>query len=265
MKRVTLLTSICFCLLFSEVKLCGAFHRHNKLHTCSIDGNLQPVKSPIGNYVVAHDIRSNKVKFRPDSSMDVGVIAIIHPILHPPLFQSNEVKVVIQNFGLTPATDFDVAFTVNGVEVNANVISRIVAAGDTIHHIFSMAWINTVFAPRITLCAYTKILGVDANPNNDTTCQLLLVPDHVQGIGSILSKVYPNPATDVVYFELHSPADMQSRLLILDMMGKVVKTIALEVDQRLLRIDLHGLVPGIYNYRLERSNGVGRGKLIVVK
>jgi hypothetical protein len=81
--------------------------------------------------------------------------------------------VVIENFGNSPATGFDVAFAVNGAELNANAIARTVAAGDTIHHTFTQAWTQTM-GGTVELCAYTKGLSTDVNLANDTSCATLL-------------------------------------------------------------------------------------------
>ncbi|MDP2228270.1 MAG: hypothetical protein Q8J78_12425, partial [Moraxellaceae bacterium] len=71
---------------------------------------------------------------------DIGISAILSPTAVTALNQAYTVKVVISNFGNTPATGFDVAFAVNALELNANPIARTVAPGDTIHHTFTQAW-----------------------------------------------------------------------------------------------------------------------------
>lgn len=202
---------------------------------------------------------------RPDSTIDVGVVAILNPIVEPMIGSINEVKIAIQNFGMTMASAFDVAYSINGFELNANVITRPVPAGDTIHHTFSLAWTRDIIGGGpITICAFTKVLGSDANPSNDTTCAVLIT-GNVKDNLPILGKVYPNPANDEVYFELQSPADNNTRLVLLDPVGKVVQRVKLDADQKLVRIELNSLAPGMYSYRLERQSEVGHGKLMIVK
>lgn len=202
---------------------------------------------------------------RPDSIMDVGVIEVLHPTVEAVPNLVIQVKIVIQNFGLTMASEFDVAYSINGFELNANVITRPVPAADTIHHTFSLAWtpISSGSGP-IIVCAYTKMLGSDANPNNDTTC-VVLITGNVKDNPPLLSNIYPNPANDEVNFELQSPADNNTRLVLLDPVGKVVQRIRLDADQKLVRIELNSLAPGMYSYRLERQSEVGHGKLMIVK
>jgi hypothetical protein len=195
---------------------------------------------------------------------DIGISAILSPVCLPSLGTPITVKAVIHNFGQTPVTGFDVAFSVNGIELNANAISRTVPPGDTIHHTFSQSW-TPVAGPQPTLCIYTKGLSTDINPSNDTTCMLVPMCSSVEGLSSLLSKVYPNPANDEVYFELQTPADNNTRIVLLDPIGKVVQRIRLEADQKLVRIALNSLAPGMYSYRLERQVEVGQGKLMIVK
>lgn len=213
---------------------------------------------------LANETRLGATQRRPDSIMDVGVVAILNPIVEPMIGSINQVKIVIRNFGLTMASEFDVAYSINGFELNANVITRPVPAADTIHHTFSQSWtpISGGSGP-ITVCAYTKMLGSDANPNNDTTC-VVLITGNVKDNPPLLSNIYPNPANDEVYFELQSPADNNTRLVLLDPVGKVVQRVRLDADQKLIRVELSSLAPGIYSYRLERQRAVGHGKLMIV-
>jgi hypothetical protein len=88
---------------------------------------------------------------------------------------------------------------------------------------------------------------------------------NVEDLSTLLSRVYPNPANDEVYFELQTPADNNTRIVLLDPIGKVVQHIRLETDQKLVRIALNTLAPGMYSYRLERQVEVGHGKLMIVK
>lgn len=195
---------------------------------------------------------------------DIGISAILSPVCIPSLGTPVTVKAVIQNFGQTPVTGFDVAFSVNGVELNANAISRTVLPGDTIHHTFSQSW-TPAAGPQPSLCIYTKGLSTDINSSNDTSCMLVPTCLSIENLSTLLSKVYPNPANDEVYFELQSPADNNTRLVLLDPVGKVVQRIKLDADQKLVRIALNSLAPGMYSYRLERQSEVGHGKLMIVK
>jgi len=195
---------------------------------------------------------------------DIGISAILSPVCLPSLGTPITVKAVIQNFGQTPVTGFDVAYSVNGIELNANAISRTVPPGDTIHHTFSQSWTQPG-GSQPTLCIYTKGLSTDINPSNDTTCMLVPTCMNVEDLSTLLSRVYPNPANDEVYFELQTPADNNTRIVLLDPIGKVVQRIRLETDQTLVRIALNSLAPGMYSYRLERQVEVGHGKLMIVK
>lgn len=79
---------------------------------------------------------------------------------------------------------------------------------------------------------------------------------------SILYDAAPNPAQSIVRIELDlSPADaVNSRLLIRDMMGKVVQEHKLAAGRQLVELKVHSLQTGVYTYSL-----MGNGKVIQVK
>ncbi len=193
---------------------------------------------------------------------DIGVTAILTPTAVPALNQPYQVKVVIENFGTTPATGFDVAYSVNGVEINANAISRTVPAGDTIHHIFTQAWTPTV-GGTVRLCGYSK-WSTDIDLSNDTTCANFLNVS-VEDPQGLMGRVYPNPANDWVLFELSAPATQGTQLVILDAAGKEVARILPELGVQNIRFETQRLAAGAYQYRIERENGVGVGKLMIVR
>lgn len=251
--------------LLSWQELDAAILGSGPLKSKNDESRSQRNESTILRNDLADEAKLGATQRRPDSIMDVGVVEVLHPTVEPVPNSVIQVKVVIRNFGLTMASAFDVAYSINGFELNANVIMRPVPAGDTIHHTFSQSWtpISGGSGP-ITVCAYTKMLGSDANPNNDTTC-VVLITGNVKDNLPILGKVYPNPANDEVYFELQSPADNNTRLVLLDPVGKVVQRIRLDADQKLVRMELQSLAPGMYSYRLERQSEVGHGKLMIVK
>jgi hypothetical protein len=190
---------------------------------------------------------------------DIGVSALLTPQAMNQLGTPYPVKVVIENFGQTPATGFDVAYAVNGTEVNTNAISRTVAPGDTIHHTFTQAFTPTV-GGDLRICAYTKGFATDINPGNDTSC-VLFAAVNVTEVGAGLNRVYPNPASDFAQFELSEAADQQTRLILLDPLGKTVRSLTLEAGQQMVRLELQGLAAGLYSYRLERDAEVAGRKV----
>ncbi len=194
---------------------------------------------------------------------DIGVTEILSPNINTVMLnQPYQVKAVIRNFGSSAITGFDVAYRVGAIELNANAINRTIAPGDTIHHIFSQSWTPTV-GGTLRLCAYTK-LATDINTANDTTCVTALQVS-VSELPAGLRKVYPNPANDWVLFELSEPVTAGTHLLVLDAAGKEVARIMPEVGVQNIRVETQRLAAGAYQYRLERSTGVGMGKLMIVR
>ncbi|MFN3530875.1 MAG: CARDB domain-containing protein, partial [Bacteroidia bacterium] len=135
----------------------------------------------------------------PNNIDDIGVSAIISPVTVTELNQPNTVKIVIENFGTVAAAGFDVAYTVNGTEINSNSIARSIAPGDTIHHIFSQAWTPTT-GGDLRLCAFTRSFAGDANAANDTTCATFNAVN-VKDVNDLIGRVYPNPANQFVKFD----------------------------------------------------------------
>lgn len=194
---------------------------------------------------------------------DVGVTQILEPKMQSiVLNQPYQVTAVIRNFGSSSISGFDVAYRVGGVEINTNAITRTLAPGDTIHHTFSQAW-TPITGGTIQLCAYTKLTS-DINRANDTSCVTALQVS-VGELPAGLQKVYPNPANDWVQFELSEPVTAGTRLLVLDAAGKEVARIMPEVGAQSIRLETQRLAAGAYQYRLERSAGVGAGKLMIVR
>ena len=194
---------------------------------------------------------------------DIGVTQVLQPVLNTvAIGQPSTVKVVVRNFGSSPVTGFDLAYSVGGVELNANAITRSIAPGDTIHHTFSQAWTPTS-GGTLRLCAYTKLVS-DINRANDTTCVTALQVS-VGELPAGLRKVYPNPSSDWVQFEFSEPVSVGTRLLVLDAAGKEVARIMPEVGVQSIRFETHRLAAGAYQYRLEREKGVGVGKLMIVR
>jgi len=164
---------------------------------------------------------------------DIGVAQLLTPTA-PTLNQDHNVKVVIRNFSTNAINSYLVSYTVNGILVDANTLSRSIQPNDTIHHIFTGRWRPTVGGTH-RLCAYTGPVPGQTNNSNDTTCRVFTSV----GLNDVLSSgmtLYPNPA--------HSEALLQ--------WGEDVETQRLEwrdAGGRLIHakdFDL-GNVPGVEN------------------
>jgi hypothetical protein len=192
---------------------------------------------------------------------DIGVSAILSPTAVSALNAPYTVTVVIENFGNAPATGFDVAFAVNGVELNANPIARTVAAGDTIHHTFTQSWSPTV-GGTIELCAYTKGLSADVNLANDTSCTTFLNVN-VKEVNDLVSKVYPVPADQFVNFDFGAQQGAGT-LELRDNLGRLVYSTPIDLSTGTIhRVKTGSYAAGVYNYRFVTDSKVQYGQVVV--
>ena len=196
----------------------------------------------------------------PNNIDDIGVTQLLAPTAVPALNQPYAVKVVIRNFGNTPATGFDVAYSVGGAELNANAISRTVAPGDTIHHIFTQSWTPTA-GGTVRLCAYSK-WSSDVNLANDTTCGTFLNVS-VEEQAGLVSRVYPNPADGFVKFDFGS-AEGVGTLEIRDQLGRVVYSNQVDLSTGATHeVKTREFAAGVYNYRFVLEGKMQQGQVAI--
>ncbi len=189
---------------------------------------------------------------------DFGVTIIMQPNA-PQMNQPHTVMAVIRNFSNVPGTGFDVAYSINGVELNANAISRTVPANDTIHHIFSQAWTPTTGGTHL-ICAYTKS-NSDPNIQNDTTCRTYLNVSVEEA--QLLNRVYPNPADQMVNFEF-SGNEGEGTLEIRDQLGRVVYSARVDLSTGgRHEVKTETFASGVYNYRFVQAEKVHNGQLMI--
>ena len=192
---------------------------------------------------------------------DIGIGAILSPTAVSALNQAYTVTVVIENFGNAPATGFDVAFAVNGAELNANPIARTVAAGDTIHHTFTQSWSPTL-GGTVELCAYTKGLSTDVNLANDTSCATFLNVN-VEEVNNLVSKVYPVPADQFVNFDFGAQQGT-GMLELRDNLGRLVYSTPIDLSTGAMHeVKTGSYAAGVYNYRFVTDSKVQYGQVVV--
>lgn len=191
---------------------------------------------------------------------DIGIVEMITPTSVPSLNQPYTIKVVIRNFGNVPATGFDVAYRIGGVELNANAISRTVAPGDTIHHIFTQAWTPTI-GGTVNCCVYTKWSN-DVNLANDSTCATFLNVS-VEEQTDLVSRVYPNPADGFVKFDFGT-AEGVGTLEIRDALGRVVYNNVVDLSIGATHeVKTRELATGVYNYRFVLQGKMQQGQVMI--
>lgn len=88
-------------------------------------------------------------------------------------------------------------------------------------------------------------------------------PNSVPSIGEFTGKVYPNPASEFVIFEMST--ENSCKLEISDITGKVVLSRKIESNTDKIQIDLSGMDEGMYIYRLFDGKKQQTGRIVVNK
>lgn len=190
---------------------------------------------------------------------DVGVTQVISPGSLV-LGSAHTVKVVVKNHGGVPATGFDVAYSIDGVEINANVVSRTIQPGDTVHHIFAQSF-TPMIGGTIGMCAFTKS-ATDPNLSNDTICMDYLGVS-VNEVQDLLSRVYPNPADQFVMFDF-SGQEGKGLLELRDNLGRVIHTEWIELGNGSTHeVKTERYAAGVYNYRFVLRDKVQHGQVVI--
>lgn len=116
-----------------------------------------------------------------------------------------------------------------------------------------------------TAGTYNVCLTLTTSCTTDTECENITVED---GIGieeweSSLIQVFPNPASNVVYFQIDIPSARTIELITMD--GKVVRSI--NVQGSVVEMDLKNLSNGMYFYQVRHTSGqlMKASKLVISK
>lgn len=197
---------------------------------------------------------------------DVGVSAFVNPTSTTPIDGTPiQVTVIVNNYGPVDVSGFDVAFAVDGgTSISTNTISTNIPAGDSIQHTFTLSWTPTT-SGALELCAFTTGAQNEVNFSNDTSCITLNSTVSVEDLtksNALISKVYPNPASTEVFFELKS-AQAGSRLEVYNNIGRLVHTQHIDQASQTVRITTENWATGLYSYSLITPSEVQYGKLII--
>lgn len=98
------------------------------------------------------------------ASADLGIYSIT-PIESSCGLDSVQLSVVVANYGVENQANFDIAYTVNGVNPVSVTIADTIEAGDTMHYTF-VDYIMTSTTGTYTIEAYTVLTG-DQDADND--------------------------------------------------------------------------------------------------
>jgi hypothetical protein len=191
-------------------------------------------------------------------SDDIGITSITTPANGSVLGTSQNVEVVIENFGINSASNFDVNYQFNSGTIITETVTATVTPGNTINHTFlTPVGPMTVLAPAAQLCVWTSY-SIDPNPINNQFCNMLNAPTtgvNEQALSKIV--IYPNPTTGKLYLE-NLPKEAVF-VNILDINGKSVYKTTELIGKT---IDISTLSEGVYQIKLEGKDWVWNKKLI---
>lgn len=81
-----------------------------------------------------------------------------------------------------------------------------------------------------------------------------------------ISNAYPNPASDVIYFDYNnSESTLNSYIIIRDFAGRIVREVVIPQHEGVLEIDLTDIETGVYFYSLMQNNLMLLTKKLIVK
>ena len=191
-------------------------------------------------------------------SDDIGITSITTPANGSVLGTSQNVEIVIENFGINSASNFNVNYQFNLGTTITEPVSTTIAPGNTINHVFTTTiGPMSVGSPAAQLCAWTSY-SVDPNPTNNQSCNTINSPTtgvNEQALSEIV--IYPNPTKGKLFLENLPKGEVS--FVIIDVRGKRVVEIN-KISKK--TIDISSLSNGIYQIKLEGKDWVCNKKLI---
>ncbi len=93
------------------------------------------------------------------------------------------------------------------------------------------------------------------------------IPGNPDNSSEFVRRVFPDPARDIIYFELADAGDAGIRISILDAVGKQVydRVSGHEKGTRIISVLLTSLPGGIYQYVIRQKDQIGQGSFIILK
>lgn len=221
----------------------------------------------VQSQIIMHLVRGlcefrDTLTLTPTGRMNLSVTQLLQPdlgtvqqgVLYP-------VKVVVQNKGNLPVSDFRLAYQVNGFEMAQSQVNRTLAVGDTMHFTFPQLW-TWVEGNSISFCAYPAQFNLDVQRNDDTTCVYRFATSVAEN-GLDGMRVYPVPAREKAFLSLSQPLSNEAHWVLVDALGRQVQALRMDVGEQALEIPLQGLAAGLYHYRLIAGSHLRTGKLLV--
>lgn len=131
---------------------------------------------------------------------------------------------------------------------------------------YSYQWSNNATSGDIIGIPGTYCVTVtDANNCTTDSCFMISSPAGMETQGQLELNVFPNPASESVYFDFSTELNGVSKdLLIMDLSGKILYRTSLSGEMNHAAIPVTNWSDGIYNYRIMVENEIPRSGRIVV-
>jgi hypothetical protein len=143
------------------------------------------------------------------------------------------------------------------VSVSAQVKQEVIASagGYNVAGGISISWtLGETIIPTFTNGGLTLTHGFQ---------QQLIVTTVEENFDILVSvKVYPNPASDVIYIQFEQAVDSEITLTMLDSQGRLVKKDVIEATLTEKPVNLQDVAPGIYYIRLTKGKLVNVYKVV---
>jgi hypothetical protein len=129
--------------------------------------------------------------------------------------------------------------------------------------VYAVGWANNYDSAGVYR-SYGWLLKITADGCVDTLCTTTSLMEQIWDLGQKV-KVYPNPATDYIVFEIADSAD-NLRAVVCDMQGRELSTINCGPGANVMMLD-QCFSPGLYLWRVLNVRGAitGSGKFMVVQ
>ena len=194
-------------------------------------------------------------------SDDIGVASIVTPANNSTLSTSQNVEVIIENFGINTTSSFDVNYQFNSGTIITEAVTNPILSGGTVNHVFSTPiGPMAVGSPAAQICAWTSY-APDPNSVNNQKCNMINAPTtdiNEQATSNIFS--YPNPTTGKLFLENIPKGKIKATIV--DVSGKQCFYTENLVGKK---IDISSFTEGVYQIKLEGNNWGWNKKIIKQK
>gem|GEM_PF-4914280 len=189
--------------------------------------------------------------------IDAGIESILAPSQETVYSDTEEVTVLIRNFGYVPVSNFWVFYTINNSTPVGEFITNTLTASSSLQFTFTEKADLSAYQ-SYTIVAFTALLNDVASHNDSSSIFLVHSANEIASpfIRTDNFVIYPNPATGVVHLSYEVVHETNSLLSLRNIAGQVVRQQQIQLfgGMMQLSIDLGDLPAGLYFLSLETEN-----------